>query len=141
MRQVVPLLFTFLVTSCSDSESNVSFDDYLSQVRATAEDGARDCGSSDVPLNTELNTCVLESFSNNMNAFAVYKLDGIDSVIYESIVIDSENSVYHLTYDSDPTGAGSSNNGYIIVFECKDPIPNGMVELPAAELFACSNRE
>lgn len=141
MRHVVPILIIFLVASCSDSESNVSFDDFLSQVRATAGDGARDCGSSDASLNTELNTCVLESFSNNINAFALYKLDGIDSAVYESIVIDSENSVYHLTYDSDPTGGGSSNNGSIFVFECMDPIPNGMVELPAAELFACSNKE
>lgn len=141
MKNLIFLISLATLISCGepDNNSGIDFNDFRNAVKSTAGNDAIDCGQVEISSSQlSANTCAADSFLKQAPFFAIYKLRGIDSSFASGIAVGKDNIVYFLFFDSDPSGGGKKNNGYISKTECKNAEYLGNADVNYYDLFSCN---
>ena len=107
---------SLLVYGCSTGNSGIGLNDFENAVSTQAGRDAIDCGALADP-----NLCISEGFNNSTAAFVVNIGQGTDSLVASGVAVKSNARVFFMSFDSDPSGGGSLNNGRITTSECINP--------------------
>lgn len=125
---------------CSLSETGITFSDFRQQVERNSGINAVDCGITNGSQSSlPLNICIANAFGNSEAAFSVYRTQGIDSNTADALSITRSGNVFFYSFDSDPNGNGSNQNGQVIRRQCVDPQLSGTVDSSAFNVFVCRN--
>ena len=129
MKKFYILIFILFFTACYENKSGVTMNDFINTVKASTKENAIDCGYAEIRENQfEINTCVTESFEKKLPFYAIYQLQGTDSLVAKGIVYTTDETLFFYHFDSDPSGSASENNGKITKTECIEPIVSGNLD-------------
>ncbi len=125
---------------CLDRENPayVSFDEFGGLVASDAGADATECGTAEAGDNLfNINQCIVDAFILQNPAYAIYKLQGIDSIPAYGITISGAGVVNQWSYDSNIFGGPGVAVSRVDSDECENPQPNANLEVAPSRLFTC----
>ena len=121
-----------------DNPAFVPFTEFEQMVASEAGESATNCGVAEVgSVLFDNNQCIVDAFILQNPAYAIYKLQGIDSLLAEAITISESGVVRLWFYDSNISGGGELTLSLVDNVECELPEVNSDLEVPLSELFTC----
>jgi hypothetical protein len=123
------------MTDAATGIDSAAFDAFI---KSLAEPGSSNCGT--VAAGASRNTvdqCVSIRFTSADPFYVRYNLQGVDSSLAQAIVYNPSGTSYFLTFDSDPSGGGASNNGTIEQTSCTDVVLNPVYDRTSGLPLMC----
>ena len=140
MKNFYILVLLLLLSGCEGTEnkSGITMNDFINTVKSSTGENSIDCGQVEINENQfDTNNCMAEAFTNKSQFYAIYMLQGTDSLGAVGLAYAVDESLFFWYFDSDPTGGGSINNGKITKKECLNAIFSGNLNLDYYDVFSC----
>lgn len=140
MKSFYILILLLLLSGCevSENKSGITMNDFVNTVKSSTGENAIDCGQVEINENQfDTNACMAEAFTNNSQFYAIYMLQGTDSLGAVGLAYGVDEALFFWNFDSDPTGGGSIDNGKITKAECLNAVFSGNLDSEYYNVFSC----
>jgi hypothetical protein len=100
MKSLYFVFVALTLGACNKSDENViTMADARDAAKASAGPSAVDCGTIEIRASrADANCCLASNLAQSMPAFALYKIQGIDSVVAQAVSLKASGQVEHFEF-------------------------------------------